>query len=94
MTNENEFEIAFRTDDIAADYLTFEKNKDGTYAQGLTRIQFKAFKKGCESKQSRIDLLESAIREFLKSTDEVFFDNFPDILKAEETLRNLMENKS
>ena len=45
-----------------------------------------------KSQQSRIELLESAIREFLSWT--CYKDDEPDYLDALQTLRNIMENKS
>jgi len=45
-----------------------------------------------KSHQSRIELLESAIREFLSWT--CYKDDEPDYLDALQNLRNLMENKS
>ena len=45
-----------------------------------------------KSQQTRIELLESAIREFLSWT--CYKDDEPDYLDALQNLRNLMENKS
>jgi len=45
-----------------------------------------------KSQQSRIELLESAVREFLSWT--CYKDDEPDYLDALQNLRNIMENKS
>ena len=45
-----------------------------------------------KSQQSHIELLESAIREFLSWT--CYKDDEPDYLDALQNLRNIMENKS
>ena len=59
------------------------------------RCIFQAARQGVKlikSQQSRIEVLESAIREFLSWT--CYKDDEPDYLDALQTLRNLMENKS
>ena len=45
-----------------------------------------------KSQQSHIEILESAVREFLSWT--CYKDDEPDYLDALQNLRNLMENKS
>ena len=80
MTNEN-----LKVGDVA-EAIEFMERLDGFYDMDLSH-HIAAIK----SQQSRIELLESAIREFL------YKPNTKDSLGANvhvETLRNLMENKS
>ena len=80
--------------------MTNENLKVGDVVNRLSEMEVRDFDRDyicdaidlIESQQSRIEVLESAIREFLSWT--CYKDDEPDYLDALQTLRNLMENKS
>lgn len=103
MTNENElkvgdfvrerFEISFRArhldEDLSNTLLEFDALAD-RYKIGYTNESYLSWQDAIKSQQSRIELLESAICEFLKANDKPHRE-FMDLLPTIRNLRELME---
>lgn len=90
MTNSNENEL--KVEDVL-DNLRQMRSIAGTTSYGQNdRAEIDEAISLIKSQQSRIELLESAVREFLSWT--CYKDDEPDYLDALQNLRNLMENKS
>ena len=98
MSNRDEFEKWFSIEyGTPVSVLVSCRTEDGYTMRTSTNIYYswKAYQAATQSQQSRIDLLESPIREFLINVDENNRgEQELDIDHHIYNLRNLMENKS
>jgi hypothetical protein len=79
MTNENELKVGESVDFLESMYKFLMLPRHAQLDSAINLIK---------AQQSRIDLLESAIREHLN------LSGIDELYKSTETLRNLMQNKS